>query len=157
MPSINLDVEMAKYRYFQNAPALSPPGGMPPFISTEASIAGGFSTLNGITFGVNGMHAFISPSPLQMRPFASANNGNFRAQSTGLDLDAHKKETSRGRRTEAKKGKRESRQSTFVVLVLIVLFWFLGTKKVVATVSSSVFLRVLLLTMSMPVTQYFYD
>jgi hypothetical protein len=147
IPSINLDVEMAKYRYFQNAPALSPPGGMPPFISHEASIAGGFNTLSGNSFGGNGMHAFISPSPLQMRPFSLANNGNFGAQSTGLDLDFHKKETSRGRRTEAKKGKRQSRQSTFVVLVLLVLIWFWGTKKV-ATVLSSVFLRVLLLTMS---------
>ena len=96
MPSINVDMEMAKYRYFQNAPAVSPPGRKPPFISPEASIAGGFNTLSGNTFGGNGMHAFISPSQLQMPPFASANNGNFGARNTGLDPDDRKKETPRG-------------------------------------------------------------
>jgi hypothetical protein len=44
MPSINVDIEMVKYRYFQSAPAVSPPGRKPPFISPEASIAGGFNT-----------------------------------------------------------------------------------------------------------------
>jgi hypothetical protein len=61
------------------------------------------------------MHAFgVSPSPLQMCPFAFTNNGSYNFSMDGmaasnsivLDLDDRKKETTQGRHTEAKKRKK---------------------------------------------------
>jgi hypothetical protein len=105
-------------KYFRNVPTsnLSQPGRTPPFISNESSSERRFNTsLSRNLFDGNSMHAFgVSPSPLQMFPFAFTNNGSYNFSMDGmaasnsmvLDLDDRKKETSRGRRTEAKKRKK---------------------------------------------------
>lgn len=105
-------------KYFRDVPTsnLSQPGGTPPFISHESSSERRFNTsLSHNLFDGNSMHAFgVSPSPLQVFPFAFTNNGSYNFSMDGmaasnsivLDLDDRKKETTRGRRTEAKKRKK---------------------------------------------------
>jgi hypothetical protein len=100
---------------------LSQPAGTPPFISLETSSPRGFNSVGANNSHLDGngmMHAFISPSPLQMLPFGSLpNNGasfwthsmnGMPAYSSSIELDLsdRKKETARGRCTEAKKRKK---------------------------------------------------